>query len=391
MKNIIFTIPILLFLFYSCKKDIINSSDNITLNFSTDTIMFDTIFASIGSITKTLTVYNLNNSDIITNIGIKGISAANFRMNINGIPGNNQSNIQIPAYDSIFIFIEVTINPTENNTPYILTDSLVFKTGNIKQDVDLIAWGQDAHFHVANTIGEIIDGDDTIKYPYHLIDCSQPWINDKPHVIYGYAVINPDQTLTIEQGCNIFLHKNSGILVGNPFSNKLGGSIKVQGTLGNEVTFQGDRLEPWYKDRAGQWDRIWLMPGSINNEIDYAIIKNGNIGIHIDTVCNNNPTLKINNTIIDNMSGIGLLGQGAEIKGNNLLITRCGQYSLACNIGGSYEFTHSTFANYWDQGGRNTPSILINNYYEGADGNIYVRDLNKANFNNCIIDGALST
>ena len=36
-------------------------------------------------------------------------------------------------------------------------------------------------------------------------------------------------------------------------------------------------------------------------------------------------------------------------------------------------------------------SIVINNYYEGADGNIYVRDLNSAYFGNCIIDGNLST
>ena len=55
------------------------------------------------------------------------------------------------------------------------------------------------------------------------------------------------------------------------------GTIKINGTLGNEVTFQGDRLDSWYKDIPGQWDRIWLMPGSINNEINYAIIKNGNI------------------------------------------------------------------------------------------------------------------
>ncbi|MDA0682104.1 MAG: hypothetical protein O2781_02000, partial [Bacteroidetes bacterium] len=70
---------------------------------------------------------------------------------------------------------------------------------------------------------------------------------------------------------------------------------------------------------------------------------------------------------------------------------RCGQYAVACNIGGTYNFTHCTFANYWNYSNRNTPSILLNNYYEGADGNIYVRDLKAANFINCIIEGSLST
>ena len=91
------------------------------------------------------------------------------------------------------------------------------------------------------------------------------------------------------------------------------------------------------------------------------------------------------------MSGIGILGQGARITATNTVISRCGQYTLACNIGGSYNFTHCTFANYWSLGNRNTPSILLNNYYEGLDGNTYVRDLDAASFTNCIIEGSLST
>ena len=64
---------------------------------------------------------------------------------------------------------------------------------------------------------------------------------------------------------------------------------------------------------------------------------------------------------------------------------------VACNIGGNYNFTHCTFANYWNYNRRNTPSILLNNYYEGANGNVYIRNLESANFVNCIIDGSLSS
>jgi hypothetical protein len=392
MKNQLLGILFIISVLLACKKeDDSTNYSSATLHFSADTITFDTIFASIGSITKTLTVYNRNSSDVRTNINLKGISAAYFRMNIDGISGNNQTNIEIPAEDSIFIFLEVTINPSLNTIPYILTDSIVFTTGENQQDVDLVAWGQDAYFHTADTFGNIINDNDTTRFYYHLIDCSVPWTNDKPHVIYGYAVIDPGQTLTINEGCDIYLHNNSGILVGNPFSQFAGGSIKINGSLANEVTFQGDRLDPWYKDLPGQWDRIWLMPGSINNEINYAIIKNGNIGIHADTVFNSNPTVKINNTIIKNMSGIGILGQGANINASNTVVSKCGQYTVACNIGGTYNFSHCTFANYWDFSNRNTPSILLNNYYEGSDGNTYVRDLEAVNFTNCIIDGSLST
>ena len=101
-KLIVFILCIALF---SCKKEIDFSSDQGgPLNFSNDTITFDTIFASIGSITKTLTVYNYNDYDVTTNIQLSGNSSANFRMNIDGIAGNNQEDINIPANDSIFIF-----------------------------------------------------------------------------------------------------------------------------------------------------------------------------------------------------------------------------------------------------------------------------------------------
>ena len=144
MKYFITIITAVIILFSCSKEDEI--SYNGKLDFSNDTIA-DTVFASIGSITKTLTIYNNNSSDIYSNISIRGISAANFEMNIDGVPGNNQNDILIPKKDSIFIFIEVTVNPSSNTTPCILSDSLIFETGNNIQSVKLVAWGQDAHFY----------------------------------------------------------------------------------------------------------------------------------------------------------------------------------------------------------------------------------------------------
>ena len=79
----------------------------------------------------------------------------------------------------------------------------------------------------------------------------------------------------------IYLHKNSGIIVGNPFSSIPGGTIKINGTLGNEVTLKGDRLESWYDSLPGQWDRIWLYPGSINNEFNYVMYCSARLIKHI--------------------------------------------------------------------------------------------------------------
>ena len=380
-----------LIILFSCSKPDEEMMSNAQLNFSSDTITFDTIFSSIGSITKTLTIYNNNNFDIISDINLNGASAANFRMNIDGISGNNQNDIFIGKNDSIFIFIEVTINPSSNSLPYILSDSLIFTTGQNQQAVKLIAWGQDAYFHTANTFGEIINDSDTNKIYYHQINSNETWLNDKPHVVYGYVIIEPNAELNINEGTNIYFHKNSGIIVGNPFSDQYGGTLKVNGTLNNEVTFQGDRLDSWYQNVPGQWDRIRFIPGSYNNEINYAIIKNGTTGIHADTVSNSNPTVIIRNTIITNMSSIGILGQGASLEVSNSVISQCGQYTVACYIGGDYTFNHCTFANYWNYSFRNTPSILLNNYYYDNNDNIQIRNLNNAYFGNCLIYGSLST
>ena len=389
-------LPLLLItILFACKKDVLESNQSATLHFSNDTIIFDTAFHSIGTPTQTLTIYNRNNFTVLTDISLKLISGGSFRMNVDGVAGNNHIAIEIPAKDSIFIFLEVTPNQNSSND-FLLTSNIEFTTGTKKQDVKLVSPARNANFHLPHD-NIFTDGTDSINYKYFSISENTTWTNDLPHVIYGYVVIEPNATLTIEEGTKIYFHNNSGMFVGNPIlidengnppSNN--GTLIINGKLGNEVTFQGDRLDIWYENIPGQWNGIHFVQGSVENEIDYAIISNGITAIRVDSFVENQ-TVTINNTIIENMSSIGIFGQGANIEVNNTIISKCGQYTLACNIGGTYKFTHCTFANYWNYNNRNTPSILLNNYYEGADGNIYDRGLLAANFTNCIIDGSLST
>ena len=379
-------------LIISCKKDINFENQYASLEFSNDTIIFDTTFQSIGTSTQTLTVYNNNDFNIITNISLSTNENGSFRINVDGIPLNEMenTNVNIKSNDSIFIFLEVT--PSENNmNSFLITNVLNFNTGGKNQDVKLVCPGKNAIFHILHD--NFIN--DSITYKYYSISENTTWTNELPHVVYGQVVVEPGVTLTIEEGTNIYFYNNSGIIVGNPiYSNNFGSSLIVNGSLNNKVIFQGIRFEEWYEDSPGQWNKIWITPGSVNNYITNAVIKNGDIGIHVDTVGNNSPTLILDNTIIQNMSNIGLLAQGSNVDAHNLVIRDCGQYLVALNIGGNYNFTHCTFANYWSyyqNRNRNTPSILLNNYYEGADGNIYVRNLESANFTNCIIYGTLST
>jgi hypothetical protein len=396
MKRYFLPLLILTTLLFACKKDIMENSQSATLHFSNDTIIFDTAFHSIGTPTKTLSIYNRNNFTVLTDISLNLINGGSFRMNVDGVAGNNHNGIEIPAKDSIFIFLEVTPNLNNISNDFLLTSNIEFTTGTKKQDVKLVSPGRNANFHLPHeNIFPTDDGE--VNYGYYSIKDDEIWTNDLPHVVYGYVVIEPNATLTIKEGTQIYFHNNSGMFVGNPLligENGVpptnNGTLIIDGSLGNEVIIRGDRLDSWYENTPGQWNGIHFVQGSVENEIDYAIISNGTTAIRVDSFVENQ-TVTINNTIIENMSSIGIFGQGANITANNTVISKCGQYTVACNIGGTYNFTHCTFANYWDYTHRNTPSILLNNYYEGADGNIYVRDLISANFTNCIIDGSLST
>ncbi|NVO03487.1 MAG: right-handed parallel beta-helix repeat-containing protein [Bacteroidetes bacterium] len=362
----------------SCKKDDSLFSDA-DLKFSSDTLMFDTVFTSVGSTTRIFKIYNTYDKTVrINNISLAGGNASFFRMNIDGIPSLSQNNIEIPANDSLFVFVKVTIDPTSVNSPFVVSDSIIFETDKGIQKVQLIAWGQNAYYHVPDHF--------SANFPaYSIIACNSTWVNDKPHVIYGYAVVDSECTLTILEGTRVHFHNNGVLWIYKD------GTLNVNGTHADPVTFQGDRLEQSYKDIPGQWGKIWLSAGSKNNVIDWAIIKNAFIGLQVDTLGNSSSsTLTISNTIIKNMSGAGILAQGSKIDATNCLITNCSQYAVALTIGGNYNFRHCTIGNYWSYTTRKTPSLLLNNYYKDIYENYHVRPLTNAYFGNCIIYGTNS-
>jgi len=366
----------------SCKKDTILEDQSVTLHFSQDTLMFDTVFTTIGSSTQYLIVSNPEDQKInISSIRLAGGTASNYRINVDGQSGVSFANVEIAAKDSIYIFVEVTVDPNGTNSPMIVTDSILFETNGNQQDVDLVAFGRDAYFIVGdknfgNLKYKIVAGEHT----------DTTWTKAKPIVVYGYAVVDSTGSLTIEAGTEVYFHSKSGLWIYK------GGKLTVNGTLAEPVSFQGDRPEAYYEDLPGQWDRIWINESDAESSINYAIIRNAFIGIQTeilqDVMGVNKLTLK--NTIIENMSGAGILSRYYQIDAENMVISNCQQYCVALTMGGDYEFRHSTFGNYWSYSTRKTPSVYFNNYYEDQDKKVYPFDLTKANFINCIVYGNLS-
>ena len=358
----------------SCKKDVLLTDSNAKLNFSTDTILFDTVFASIGSVTKNFRVYNPYDEVLkISSIRLANGAASLFRVNVNGIPGTSFSDIEIRGGDSIWVFVEVTVNPNNQSLPYVVQDSIIFETNGNIQDIDLVAWGQNAHFFIAKKESPNLP-------PYVIIDTNLnstiTWDKNLPYVIYGgFAVVDSSTTLIITEGTQIHFSNAGGLWIYKS------GTLKVQGTKDKPVVFQGLRRETALQEEPGQWDRIWINDGGIH-EIDYAVIKNGFIGLQLETLFD--PALpvflKLTNTQIRNMSGLGILARNFKVDGWNDVISNCGSYNAAFTIGGEYDFTHCTFANFWNFGQRTTPVMYLNNYTTDQAGQDVPVPMTKAEF-----------
>ncbi len=365
-------------LFIACKKnDTINTDPNLRLEFSNDSIVFDTVFSSIGSITKQLKVYNKSNKKtIISSIRLLGGENSQYRINVDGSPSLLHESVELAAKDSLFIFVRVTINPTIEDAPFIVNDKIEFITNGNEQNIDLVAWGQNANYIIGNQV--MPDGK-----LYRIVaekDQEVIWDSPKPYVIYGTAKIDTNAILRIPEGCRIYFHNQSGMWVAPD------GCIKMTGTLHKPITLKGDRLDEGYRDLPTQWNGIVLEASNQNTEINYAIIENAIFGICAQTTdLSKSNRLVVTNTIIRNMTESGIKSQAFSIQSNNSLIANCGDRLLDIQLGGSFNFVHCTFANHWSHSLRNNSSIHFSNTFSDDSQTLH-NNLN-ASFGNCIIDG----
>ncbi|MCF6349903.1 MAG: hypothetical protein L3J23_02585 [Flavobacteriaceae bacterium] len=382
----------LIVLFSSCRKDFntIRSSGN--LKFSKDTVFFNRVFDATSTSTKRFTVKNTSNDAItIPTISLGNGENSFYRLNVDGIAGKSFENIDILAKDSIFVFVEATINFDAVDADFMYRDDILFDAGSNEQKVELEALVLDVHLIRPDRI-ELEEGFDYETIGLGIFDQEGEeitirgsnlvnntiWgdLDDKPYLIYNYVGVPSGKTLTINAGTQLHFHANSGIIVQN------GGTLIVNGELDNQVVFQGDRLEEFYEDIPGQWGTIWLFNGSKNSVLNHTTIKNATIGLFVDS--DNaivEETLVANNTQIYNTSSYGILARNAKITAKNLVIGNNGQASFNTVFGGVYNFTHATFANYWRNSNRQEPTVFLTNLSAISENNL------TANFTNCIIDG----
>jgi len=373
-------------LFTHCdnEEDFITDS-SAKLEFSLDTLRFDTVFTALGSATRAFKIYNRNDQPIrISRIYLESGNTARWEINVDGIPGNNQQDVEVLANDSIYLFAEVTIDPNQppSVSPFVIEDRVVFETNGNVQKVNLEAWGQNANyfpsrFNKGIAVRLSCDNSDLV------------WDDPKPYVIYG-AVFVDSCELVIPAGARIYVHGGvaQNDLFGGIYNDGViyvlaGGKISVRGTKDNPVIIQGDRLEESFLDEAGQWNGIYIGRGSRGSVFEYATVRNSRFGVFADSTSD----LTLRNAQVYNTSSSGIIGFHSKITAENTLVYNNGSTSVLLVNGGDYNFTYCTIASY----GANAAALSMNNFF-CYDANCEVISTYRLNarFINSIIFGSQS-
>lgn len=361
-ERILFFILFSIIIFFSCKKESFITSPNANLYTSVDTLSFDTVFVTTGSITQSFKIFNNNNQKLrLSQVKLSGGSSSQFKMNVDGTSSPEVNDVEIEANDSIYVFVQVNINPNSDSNPFIISDSIEIDYNGNKKFVQLQAYGQNAIF-LKNKIleGNII------------------WNNTLPYVILGGIQVDTTATLTIASGTKVFLHADAPFLVD--------GTLTTDGTKDEPVIFSGDRLDMDYKDLPASWPGIFFRSTSENNSLKHTIIQNAYQGIIAqDLTTTSNPKINISQCIINNIYDAGILGVNTTIYSDNSLISNCGS-NIEIEYGGDYRFISCTVASYGNAYLIHKNPVLQLTNSISQNGNNYSTSLN-AFFQNCIFWG----
>ena len=358
--------------FFACDDldDHYSSNPTHRLDFSTHLLSFDTIFSTIGSTTKQFMIYNRNSEALnIESILLAGAQETGFRINVDGRKGDSFKNIAILAKDSMYVFVEVTVNPNGTNQPLMIQDSVVFFFNGIKQSVVLEAYGQDVNLYKG---GSVITNNTTLTA-------------EKPYLIYDSLTIAKDAVVTIEKGATFYMHDRAKINVE--------GTLNAVGTKDQPITFRGDRLDFILNDvlpydrTPGQWGGLFFKSESFDNILDHVIVRNGTTGIFCEQSLPDRSKLKIDNSQITNMDGNLLSAVNCNVEVINSELTNA-TGAVSSLIGGSYRFIHCTLANFMTLKTRSSShSLLLSNILPGKDKDNDQTFPLTVSFDNCIIDG----
>ena len=356
-------IALLSVLLGSCVEEAeFSSSPLYRLEFSCDTVSFDTLFTQVMSPTAKFLVRNRNDKSLrISSVQLVGGGASPFSVLVDGQYGTSMYDLQLRAKDSLYVLASVTVDRNGGDVPLMVKDSLVFTLeSGVQQGVLLLAYGRDVTF----LRGVDIAVDSTFA-PGH-------------YVVYDSLSVAQGAKLTLQSGTTLYFHDKAFL--------KVNGTLEALGTSEAPIVFRGDRTDRMFPylpyDRIpGQWDGVVFTSTSNDNVLSYCDIHSANYGIRVeqgDTVLNR---ITIESSKVQNFHGNALELVMARATAVNSLFANS-QGNCVKVVGGDVRFIHCTIANFYVWRQRDV-ALALHNSIEGTPA-----PLRGALFANCVIAGS---
>lgn len=348
----------------SLKEESVSFDPSLSLIFSTDTVSFDTLVSARRSPTRRLTVYNPNREAIqLEEIRLGLGSASDYSVIINGRETNILQNERLMGGDSILILTEVEVSPRNRDEIYNVKDSLIFKWNTNTENIKLISYAQDAKKVGAGLVRL----------------CDETWTADRPYIVSDTVLVDAGCQLTIQKGTNV-LFENDAIMF-------IQGSLQAIGDSAEQIVFRNARFDGVFDQTPGQWNGIYFLEGSKSNEIRYASIFNGQVGLRVGTPDDDDiPDVVVSNTSIFNMSRAGILAFTSDVSATNTLIYNCGNYLFGGFAGGNYSLVHCTLSNQPALFIQDEPTVQFSDNLVLRNDELLVNDL-SVELINCIVWG----
>lgn len=295
-----------------------------SIEFSVDTLSFDTVFTNAGSATRSVIIRNPGKRAVeIRSVGMQ--SGNSFRINLDGEQElSRMQHLRIDGGDSLFLFVRATIDPADRSNPLLVEDKVVFEVGNHAKQLTLQAYGWDVEL-----IDSLLIVGDTLME------------GRKPYLVRNYILVDSTATLRIAPGARFYMHDDAQLAC-------YGGFI-APGTLEAPILFAPDRLDNIYEGIpysyvGGKWNGIYLVEPD-TAYLSHVEVISGNVGLYVQGSGREHLTLL--DSRIHNMSLYGIVLQQVDALVANTEISNCAQY-CAYLSGGRYDLIHTTIASYFN-------------------------------------------
>ena len=362
MKKILYIFIMSVF-FLSCSEDTdFSANPSYRLEFSCDTLSFDTLFTEVNSPTAMFVVRNRNKEALrISDVTLTSGGKSGFSVLVDGQYGASMRNLELRGKDSLFVLAQVCLDRNSADIPLMVQDTLLFTLeSGVQQGVVLLAYGRDVTFmRGVNIIA------DTVLEQGH-------------YVVYDSLVVAPDVALEIPAGTTLYFHDKAYM--------KVAGRLSIAGTAQQPVTLRGDRTDNmfWYLpyDRIpGQWDGLTFTSSSYGNVISHCDIHSANYGIKVERGDTAQQRIVIESSKVHNFHGNALELVMSRATVRNSLFANA-QGNCVRVVGGNVSFIHCTIANFYVWRQRDV-ALALYNEFEGEPA-----PLCGALFANCVIAGS---